>query len=97
MQLLNPHFNGSIKIYNDPFANETNGIGVAGFQVTGGHEKSYYIVKGDEVGFRLYKKKFKKAFEDLLGDCSAVKISKKPDWKELAGYVATYNENCEGK
>jgi len=95
MQLLNPHFNGEIRVYNDPFAKETGGLGVGGLKVTGGYEKSYYIVKGDAMGYRVYKKDFKKeAFNDLLAGCDAVVVEKKPDWKELARYIAAYNTSC---
>lgn len=99
MQLINPHFSGDIRVYNDPFANETGGIGVAGMQVTGGRDKSYYVKKGDEVATKLkVKKGFKSSFDEYFGDCPEMtKTVDKPNWKEFASYVAAYNETCSEK
>lgn len=95
MQLLNPHFAGKISIYNDPFANETNSMSVGPMKVTGGRDKSYYIRKGDGVAIRLKKKNFKKLFDEYFGDCPKIKKEvKRPEWRDLASYVAMYNEAC---
>lgn len=99
MQILNPHFSGDIKVYNDPFANETGGIGVAGMQVTGGRDKSYYVKKGDQVATKVkLKKQFKKSFAEYFGDCDAfTKTVDRPEWRDFATYVAAYNEACSKK
>jgi hypothetical protein len=94
MQLINPSFVGKIRVYTDPFARETAGLGVAGIQVTGGDEKSYYIKKGDNGAFRLEKKDFKESFKMVFEGCPEVvkKGGKKPDWKLFAEYVSEYNQ-----
>ena len=42
LQVVNPGFDSKIKVYDDPRARETAGLGVAGVQVTGGLLASYY-------------------------------------------------------
>ena len=44
MQLLNPGFDSVFKVYNDPWAKETKGIG----GLTGGEKKSYLVVKKEQ-------------------------------------------------
>ena len=56
MQLLNPHFGAKVKVYHDPFANSTASVGVGGFTVAGGDEKSYYVQFGEDTAFKLEKK-----------------------------------------
>lgn len=98
MQLINPHFSGKIRVYNDPISQETGGIGIAGMQVTGGYDKSFYVRKGDGEGSKLMKKKFKKLFDNYFGDCPEMaREITRPDWKEFATYVATYNSECGEK
>lgn len=98
MQLINPHFSGNIRVYNDPFANETGGLGIAGMQVTGGYDKSFYVKKGEETANKLLKKQFKKLYDDYFGDCPEfTKTVDRPNWKEFAAYVAGYNSTCETK
>jgi hypothetical protein len=94
MQLINPSFTGKIRVYTDPFARETAGLGVGGIQVTGGDEKSYYIKKGDNAAYRLEKKAYKESFKMVFEGCPAVvkKGGKKPDWKLFAEFVAEYNQ-----
>lgn len=99
MQLLNPGFDSKIKVYLDPNAKETKGIGVGGIQVTGGDAKSYLVVfDGDKS--ELYKKsRYKKeALGQLYKDCSVFKENysgEKFQWKNFAEHVFVYDQLCD--
>jgi hypothetical protein len=95
MQLLNPHFASKLKVYHDPFAKETASVGVGGFTVAGGIDKSYYVQQGDETAFRLYKKDYKKEqFAQMWKDCPAVaeQYGEDIDWDELVKHIMAYSE-----
>lgn len=53
MQLLNPGFDSKIKVFVDPNANETMGVGVGGVKLTGGEDKSYMFVINDEKAVKV--------------------------------------------
>ncbi len=93
MQLLNPTFCEKVRVYNDPFAKETTSLGVAGINVVGGNEKSYYVqVAGSKAAFRLYKKDYRKQFVPLWQKCPEMK-SKYPDmnWEDFTHNIIDYN------
>lgn len=92
MQLLNPSFSGKVKVYHDPFAQETSSVGVGGITVAGGEDKSYYVKTGSAPAIRLYKKNYEKEFKRLFGDCQAVmdKYGKKIRWSEIEAAVAAH-------
>lgn len=70
VQLLNPGFDGKIKVYKDPFAKQTASIGVAGMKVAGGDDKSFLVVKeGMTEPMFVKKKTFEEQFVQLFGDC----------------------------
>ena len=71
MQLLNPGFYSVIKIYNDPKAKETKGLG----GLTGGEKKSYLAVinGGKAMKIEKGKYKYKKSSADIP---VSIKISK---------------------
>lgn len=95
MQLLNPHFASKVKVYHDPFAKETASVGVGGFTVAGGIDKSYYVLHGDEAAFRLKKKKYKKEqFAQMWKDCPAVaeQYGEDVNWDELVKHIMAYSE-----
>lgn len=95
MQALNPAFGSKIMVFMDPFASETGGLAVGDIQMTGGDSKSYYIKVGDEVAYRLYKKDYKDAFDDLFGDCKKMKKEfKKIKWADFAKHVYYYETEC---
>lgn len=95
MQLLNPGTCSRIKVYHNPFAGETAGFGVAGIQVAGGKDKSYYIRIDNGVAFKLTKKSYKKKFKEVFGDCKEVKKKYgKAKWSEIEEAVFAYNEAC---
>ena len=92
MQLLNPGFSSKIKVFFDPWAAETASTSVGGFKVAGGDAKSYYIKKGETVGYKFRKKDYKKEFEGLFGDCEAVNSQFKEDmrWGDFPKAVSAY-------
>lgn len=96
MQLLNPTFSKHVKIYHDPRAAETTSVGVGGFTVAGGDDKSYYIAKNNQTAVRLKKKDYADQFNELWGECPDVK-SKFPDirWTDLEKHVVAYSD-CKG-
>ena len=62
LQLVNPGFDTKMKVYRNPTSGETGGVGVGGIKLTGGIEKSYFIVKkGEVVATEVEKGKYKKA------------------------------------
>ncbi len=96
MQLLNPHFAKSIRVYHDPWAAETMSVGVGSLTLAGGFDKSYYIKHtGDKVAFRLKKKKYKKEFDSLYDSCKAIKKEyKNVHWNKLIKHIIIYTEKC---
>lgn len=100
LQLVNPGFDSKIKVYRDPKAQETMGIGVAGISITGGIEKSYLVVRNQEdFAIEVKKSKFNDQFDELFGtECSSIntlKSNKKPDWDDLPDYVFVNDQLCE--
>src|SRR5690606_21823147 len=45
LQLLNPGFDSKIKVFQDPWAAETQGLTFSDAQLTGEEDKSYFFVK----------------------------------------------------
>lgn len=96
MQLLNPDFCSTIKVYRDPIVKETAKWGVAGVTLAGGDISSYYVKKGDAPAFRVEKRHYKKDFEKIFGDNKEMmeKYSKeKPSWYDLAKHITEYSES----
>lgn len=94
MQLLNPTFSKTVKVYHDPMAKETTSLGVGGMTLAGGNAKSYYIKVGDEVAFKHEKGDYKKEFVPMWKSCNAV-ITKYKDikWNELTNHIIDFT-NC---
>ena len=97
MQLLNPHFGAKVKVYHDPFANSTASVGVGGFTVAGGDEKSYYVQFGEDTAFKLEKKHYRSKFEALYKSCPDVvkKYGGEIMWGALVEHIIAYTE-CSG-
>ncbi|MCM5661573.1 hypothetical protein [Galbibacter mesophilus] len=94
MQLVNPTFSDKIEVYGDPNAKRTTSIGIGGFNVAGGLDKSYYVKKGDDI-FWLNKKDFKEAYDSLFADSEAFKLKypkNKIEWKNLGTYIFEYTK-----
>ena len=99
MQLLNPGFDNVFKVYNDPWAKETKGIG----GLTGGEKKSYLVVKNGAKSIKIEKSKYKykKQFSDLFNDCESImnKYSSKNikiKWEDFAKHVTEFDKDCGG-
>lgn len=94
MQLLNASFSSKIKVYHDPFAKESLGVGVGGVTVAGGLDKSYYIMKVgvDKAAYKLEKKNYKELFSTIFGDCEELMAKYKDSikWSELEKHIADY-------
>lgn len=95
LQLLNPAFCGSIKVFHDPYAQETTSVGIGGITMAGGDDKSYYVSKDGETAFLLKKKNYDETFELLYKDCSEfMKKYEKFKWSDFDTHVYEYAETC---
>ncbi len=96
MQLLNPGICSRMKVYHNPFAGETAGLGVAGVQVAGGKDKSYYVQLDNDTAFKVSKGKYKKTFADIFGSCKKVmKQYSKAKWSKFEEAAFKYNTECK--
>lgn len=98
MQLLNPGFDSKIKVFADPNAKETAGIGIGGVQLTGGADKSYLFVQNDEKAVLVKKGKYKNSFDELYQDCSTMLQAfegERVKWGDVAGHVFVYDQVCK--
>ena len=97
LQLVNPGFDSVLKVYNDPNANETGGLGLGGVKITGGEDKSYLVVIREAKSIKVKKGNYKKDFAELYGDCpEMIKIvgSGKINFKDFAAHVFVYDQLC---
>lgn len=96
LQLVNPGYAEKIKVYFDPQASETASVGIGGFTVAGGIAKSYYVKNGNEVAFKLEKKRYKDNTAALYGNCEALKkaFPKNMDWEDFSKHVFTHAKEC---
>jgi len=97
MQVLNPTFCNYIKIYNDPYADETASVGIGGMTLAGGDAKSYYFKKDDGAAIYLTKKDYKKNFSEVWSDCPVLieRYGKSPKWTDLAKHVFEFSNECK--
>ena len=95
LQLVNPGFDSRIRVYDDPFAAETMGVGFAGVQLTGGMDKSFYVKTGSKI-IRLKKKNYDELFRPLFDTCPAVmtKYGKDFAWRDFAYHVFMFDQEC---
>jgi small nuclear ribonucleoprotein (snRNP)-like protein len=97
MQLLNPGFDHVIKVYADPNAKETSGLSIEGISITGGKDKSYLFVKGNNKVVIVKKGSYKKNFDELYGDCRDMMLTfegEKKKFNDMAGHVFVYDQIC---
>ena len=97
LQLLNPGFDGRIKVYENPMGGES-GLSVGGMNVSGGEEKSFLVVKDGDKSMKIKKGSYKKDFSMLFGDCTEmIKIlsDEKIHFQDMALHVLYYNLNCK--
>jgi hypothetical protein len=94
VQLVNPGFDSQIRVYDDPFAAQTAGVGVAGVQMTGGLDKSYYVNHNGKT-FRLMKSDYDKKFKEFFGSCPDVKANyKNAAWRDFAEHLYLLEQKC---
>ncbi len=65
LQLLNPGFDGKIKVFADPGA-KTGGLNIGGLQVTGGEDRVYLFVKEGGKAFKVKKRIIQGEFPGAL-------------------------------
>lgn len=97
MQLLNPGFDHTIKVYPDPNANETGGLQSENVAITGGADRSYLFVKNGEKTVIVRKGSYRKNFDELYADCPEMLTAFEGDktkFKDLAGHVFVYDQLC---
>lgn len=96
MQLLNPGFSTKIKVYHDPYAAETAAVGIGGFTLAGGDDKSYYVSVRGQTAYKLEKKNYKEEYSKIFGFCSPLK-NKFEDvkWSQFDEHVYEHFLNCE--
>jgi hypothetical protein len=84
MQLLNPHFCNKVKVYFDPYADETTSVALGGITVAGGDAKSYYIAIGAGTAKKLEKKNYEEV-DNIYSKCDDIKkkYGVKIKWTEL--------------
>ncbi len=97
LQLVNPGFDSQIRVYDDPFAAETMGVGFGGMQLTGGMDKSFYV-KAKGTIIRLKKKNYDEMFRPLFDSCPAVmtKYGKNFAWRDFCYHVFMLDQECGG-
>jgi hypothetical protein len=94
MQRLNPEFDSKIRVYHDPFATETAGVGIGGIQVTGGIDKSFYLKVNGKTK-RYFKKNYDDDFKTLFGSCNTLKEKfKDVAWRDLPDHLFFFDQEC---
>lgn len=97
LQLLNPGFDSVIKVFQDPWANETKGLTFGATSLTGEEDKSYLFVKNNARAFKVKKGGYKNEFESIFGDCpKMIQIygGEKLRFKDAAQHVWVYDQAC---
>ena len=95
LQLMNPHFSSKVRVYNDPRAKETMSLGVAGIDVVGGLDKSYYFRVGDNIAYRIKKKDYDEEFARIFDGCDEVLSDEEAGvWNQLERHVRNYASSC---
>jgi hypothetical protein len=97
LQMLNPGFGSRIKVFYDPYAQETGGFGMGDIKLTGGDDKSYYVQVGDKTAVRAKKKDYDRLYKDFYADCPAFieKIAKDLKWNDFAKHIYAYTAECK--
>ncbi len=94
LQLLNPSCSQYISIYHNPYARETQSIGIGGFKVAGGKDRSYYVKKGKDPAFKLKRTYYNDEANYLYGDCDGF-VEEGFDFFNLGLDVHDYTYNCK--
>ncbi len=95
LQKVNPGFDSKIEVFDDPWAQETAGVGLGGVAITGGNLKSYYLIKNG-VAMKIEKSRYKREFSEIYGDCpSMAEEFPRVEWTDFAKHVAAHEQLCE--
>lgn len=97
LQLINPAFSNKVRVYFDPMAQETASVGVGGFKVAGGEDKSYFIKEGDGVAYRMKKKEYEDHAESIFSACPDFYNAMKSDlrWTDFGEKLFNYTQECK--
>lgn len=97
LQLLNPGYSSKIKVFYDPYAQETGGFGIGDLKLTGGDDKSYYVQVGNNVATKTKKKDYETAYRNFYADCPDLikKIEKDVKWSDFAKHIYAYSFDCK--
>lgn len=97
MQLLNPGFDSLVKVFADPNAKKTLGLSISGVRLSGGEDKSFLFVQGDERTVLVKKGSYTEDFATLFGRCPTM-IQEFADerlrWVDVAAHVFVYDRRC---
>ncbi len=93
-QLLNPGFDGKIKVFDDPIA-KTGNMSIGGIAVSGGEAKAYFIIQNGAT-FEIIRKKYaKEYFKQLFSTCPEMdKSYPDPDFADFAEHILYYDKMC---
>jgi len=96
LQLLNPDFSSKIRIYHDPFANETQSVSFGGVAVTGGIDKSFFV-KLEGKTRKIFKKDYKDDYKTFFGTCPDLIKKFKSDfaWRDFPDHVYFFENECK--
>lgn len=95
LQLINPSFSGLAKVFYDPTADESTGIGIGGINVAGGGDKSFYIKIADEIAFKLKKKEYEDQVKNIFSECpDYLRKVKKWNWEKFGESLLDYTKTC---
>lgn len=99
MQRLNPgENNNKLKAYVDPDAKQESSFGMGGMTLSGGKDKSYYLVAdGGTRAFLAKKKGYKNQIPEIYTGCPDFMtfMHGDDDWDNFASHVALYNYSCK--
>jgi hypothetical protein len=99
LQLINPGFDQSIKVYYNPSANETGSTQIGNIQLGGGEKRAYLVVKNnDGKAFDVRKGSFKKSYDDIFIDCLTfmqAMMGEKIRFDDFDRYVWIYTDMCK--
>jgi hypothetical protein len=95
VQLINPGFESKIRVYDDPFATQTTGVGFGGVMITGGIDRSYYVKVSGKI-IRLKKRNYDEMFNALFRGCAGLmtKYGKSFAWRDFNEHVFFYDQSC---
>ncbi|MDN4166677.1 hypothetical protein QWY31_14295 [Cytophagales bacterium LB-30] len=100
LQLLNPGFDHTIKVYEHPNGGETAETSIGGLTVSGGEDKSYLVVKNGAQAQVVKKRTYTESFAWLFGDCPDMvrhysEQNEKISFWDFASHTFDYDQTCQ--